>query len=104
MNHPGIMEERCSKRNLAHDRFDRFFDRDGPLVVHSVKMRPSNRQNQHVVFSVHAFQLELIQEGQDVTGSRMCPRSGREVMKNLDLVVLAGEFSHRELECDVSTT
>jgi len=24
-------------------------------------------------------------------------------MKNLDLVVLAGEFSHRELECDVST-
>jgi len=25
-------------------------------------------------------------------------------MKNLDFVVLAGEFSHRELECDVSTT
>jgi len=67
-------------------------------------MRPNNRQDQHFVLSVHAFHLELIQEGQDVTRSRMCPCSGRKMMKNLDFVVLTGEFSHRELECDVSTT
>jgi len=66
--------------------------------------RPNNGQHQHVVFSVHAFHLEMIQESEDVIGSRMYPRPGRKMMKNPDLVVLSGEFSHGEFECNVSTT
>ena len=104
VDHPGIVEKRRSERNLVHDGFDRLSDHRWLVVEHGLKMRPSNWEHQHVVFSVHAFHLELIQEGQDVTGSRMCTRSGCKMTKNLDLVILAGEFCNGELERDVSTT
>ena len=73
MNYPAVMEERNSKRDLVHERFDLLLD-DGRLVVeHGLKMGPGNLQNQHVVFPVHALHLEMIQKGKDTFRSGMRP-------------------------------
>jgi len=67
------MEERDSKRDLVHERFDLLLD-DGRLVVkHGLKMGPGNLQNQHVVFPIRALHLEMIQKGEDTVRSGMCP-------------------------------
>ena len=67
------MEERDSKRDLVHERFDLLLD-DGRLVVeHGFKMGLGDLQNQHVVFPVCALHLEMIQKGEDTVRSRMRP-------------------------------
>lgn len=65
-------------------------------------MRPDNLQHRHVVFYVWALYLKMIQESEDMTRSRMCPRSRRETAIDLDLIVPASKLSHDELEGDVS--
>ena len=83
-----------------HDRFNRWSD----TVGHDVEIRPNNRKDQHVVFSVHALHHKVIQESEDKIRTRMHPRLRHEMTMNPDLVVLAGKFSHDKLERDIMTT
>jgi len=96
--------ERDSERDLVRDGFNRLVDYGGFIVDHVLKMRPNNLQHQHVMFSVWALYLKMIQGSEDVIGSRMCPRPGRKTTKNLDFVVLAGKLGYDELEGDISAT
>jgi len=101
MNDPTIVEERGTKRNLAHEGYNRLLDRDWFFVEHGFKVRSNDLQYQHVVFSVCALHPEMVQESEDTIRSR-CPCSRGEITINLDLVILAGKLSHGKLESDIS--
>lgn len=104
VNYPAIMEERRSKCDLMRERFDRLLDNGWILVEHVFKMRSNNWQHQHVVFSVHALYLEIIQQSEDTIRSRMRSRLGRKMMMDLDLTAPACKLSDDELEGDISAT
>jgi len=104
MNDPTIVEERGSECNLADEGYNRLLDRDWFFVEHRLKVRSNNLQYQHIMLSVCAPHLEMIQESEDMIGSRRCACSGGEMMINLDLVVLAGKLSHGELEGNILAT
>ena len=54
MNYPAIMEERGSKHNLVHERFERLSDYGWlEALEHDLERRPDNIQHQYVVFSVY---------------------------------------------------
>jgi len=67
------VEERDSERDLMHERFDHLLDYGRVFLEHLLKMRPNNLQHQHVMFSILALYLKMIQRGEDPIGSRMCP-------------------------------
>jgi len=67
------MEERGSERDLMGERFDRLLDYGWVVVEHGFKMRPNNLRHQYVMFSVYALHPEMVQEGEDVSRSGMCP-------------------------------
>ena len=73
MNDPTIVEEGYSERDLMHEGFNRLLDYGLFFVEHGFKVRPNYLQHQHIVFSVCALHLEMIQESEDAIGSRMCP-------------------------------
>jgi len=102
MDYPGIVEERDSESYLARERFNRPADYGWVFVEHILKMGPDNLQYQHVVFSVWTPYPKMIQGSEDAIGSRVCPSPGRQMMINLDLVVLASKLGYDELEGDVS--
>ena len=73
MNYPEVVEERDSERDLTRERFNRLVNHGWLFVEHILKMRSNNLQHQHVMFSVWALYLKMIQESEDMIGSRMCP-------------------------------
>jgi hypothetical protein len=73
MNHPAFVEKRDSERDLMNERFDRLLDYDWFFVEHGRKLWSNNLQHQHIVFSIHALHLKMIQESEDVARSKMYP-------------------------------
>jgi len=104
MNHPAIVEERDSKRDLMSERFNRPTDCGRIIVVHCGKLRPHDFERQYVMFSVWVMYFKMIQGSEDVIGSGMCPWLGYENTVNLVLVALAGTIGYDELESHVSAT
>ena len=104
MNDPAVVEERDSERDLIHERFDHPAHYELVIIIHVRKPRPNDFEHQHVVFSVWALHLEVVQKSEDAIGSGMRPRPGRETVMNLDLVVPAGKMGYDELEDHVSAT
>ena len=62
-----------SNRNNRNMRFDCLLDYDWFFIKHDRKLWSNNLQHQHVVFSIHALHLKMIQESEDVARSRMYP-------------------------------
>jgi len=56
-----------------NERFDRSLDYSWVVVEHGFKMRTNNSQHQHVMFSIYALNLEVVQESEDVVRSGMRP-------------------------------
>ena len=68
------------------------------------EMGSKNLEYQHVMFPVWALYFEIIQESDNVFGSRMFSWLGPKVLMDLDLVAPTGTLRHHEFERDVSTT
>ena len=98
-----MVEERGSERDLMNERFDRLLDRGWLLLEHRSEIRPDNLQHQYVVFPICASDSEVIQESENALRPRMSPGLRRKMTVDVNLVVPAGKFRHRELEGDVST-
>ena len=98
------MEEGDSKDDLTHERFDRPWFHIWDLEQHVPEMRTKNREHQHVMFPIHSTNSKLVQGGEDVFRSWVCPtRLGRKVTIDFDFVVPTGKFCNNEFEGDVST-
>ena len=68
-----IVEERNSKRDLTCERSNLPFDDVRFFPVQILKVRPEYLEYQHVVFSIWAMYLKMIQGSDDTIGSRMSP-------------------------------
>ena len=73
MNYPVIVEERDSERDLTCKRSNLLADYVRVFIVHLLKVRPEYLQHQHVMFSVWALYLKMVQGCEDAVESRMCP-------------------------------
>ena len=73
VNYPAIVEERDSERDLMRKRFNRLAKCGWFFVEHIVKSGPHDLKHQHVMFSVWALHLEMVQGSEDTIGSRMYP-------------------------------
>jgi len=55
------------------ERFNRVENNVWVIAVHRHKLRPNNFKNHHVMFSVWAVHLEVVQGSEDVIRSGMRP-------------------------------
>jgi len=73
VNDPAIVEKGGSESDLTHEGFNRLLYYGWFFVEHGLKVRPNDLQHQHIVFSVCALHLKMVQEGEDAIRSGMCP-------------------------------
>ena len=73
MNDPAMVEEGGSERDSVREGFNSSLDYCRFFVEHGLKVRPNDLRHQHLMFSVGALHLEMVQESKNVIGSRMCP-------------------------------